>query len=78
MYVGSMYFYQSDHVSYRLEADGEIVSDESAVHFETFASEGEESRFFALNALGAEECEPQQLYDYLIRAYFADHVIRML
>ena len=78
VYVGSMYFYQSDHVSYRLEADGEIVSDESAIHFETFASEGEESRFFALNALGAEECEPQQLYDYLIRAYFADHVIRML
>lgn len=78
MYISTMYFYQSDHVNYRLEADGEVINDEAVIHFETFESEGEESRFFALNDLSAETCEPNRLEEYLIKSYFTDHLMKML
>lgn len=78
MYTASMHFYRSDHVNYRLEADGEQVSDQDHIVFETFEYDGEESRFFALNNLTVgEDCE-DKMREYLQKAYFADQFMKPL
>ncbi len=78
MYVCTMFFYQNDHVNYRLEDGGEVVSDETVIRFDTFESEGDESRFFALNDLSAESCAPEELAQYLIKTYFTDYMMKVL
>ena len=78
MYTCTMYFYHNDHVNYRLEDDGEVVSDEAVIRFETFESEGEESRLFALNDLSAESCAPEELNRYLLQTYFTDTMMKLL
>lgn len=78
VYICTMYFYQNDHVNYRLEENGEVISDETVIRFETFESEGEESRFFALNDLSAEECPLEELKDYLLKTCFTDYVMKLL
>ncbi len=78
LYCGSMYFYQSDHVNYRLEEEGELVEDETRLRFETFACEGENSRFFALNQFSAEEADGEEIQQYLIRTFFTDQYMKLL
>lgn len=78
MYVCSMHFYQKDHVNYHLEADGEPVNDETHLQFETFEYEGEDSRFFELNHLNSDERNQEELRDYLKKAYFTDHFMKLL
>ena len=78
MYVCSLYFYQNDHVSYRLEDEEDIISDEERIRFETFETEGEESRFFALNALSAEENDMVGMDKYLTMTYFTDRLMKLL
>lgn len=78
IYTCTMYFYQNDHVNYRLEADEEVISDESLIHFDTFESEGEESRFFALNDLSVQECALEELEQYLIKTYFTDNSMKLM
>ena len=73
-----MYFYQSDHVNYRLEEEGELVEDETRLRFETFACEGENSRFFALNQFSAEEADGEEIQQYLIRTFFTDQYMKLL
>lgn len=78
LYITSLHFYQSDHVNYRLEIDGEPVADESDVLFETFDYEGDDSRFFELNYLAGEKSGPEELKKYLLKAFFADEFITLL
>ena len=78
MYVCSLYFYQNDHVSYRLEDEEDVISDEDRIRFETFETEGEESRFFALNALSAEENDIVAMDKYLTMTYFTDRLMKLL
>lgn len=78
LYVGSMYFYQNDHVTYRLEENGEPVSDESCLNFETFEYEGEESRFFMLNQLSAGEYDSEELEKYMSRVFLTNEKIKLL
>jgi hypothetical protein len=77
IYVTSLHFYQSDHVNYRLEAEGEPVPNEEDIKFEIFEYEGEDSRFFELNHL-SEKMEPNDLYDYLLKAFFVDEFMSLL
>lgn len=78
MYVCSMHFYQKDHVNYRLEADGELVKDESTLHFETFEYEGEDSRFFELNHLNSDQGTMEELKGYLKKAFFTDQFMKLI
>jgi hypothetical protein len=77
MYITSLHFYQSDHVNYRLESGGEPVPNEEDTKFEIFEYEGEDSRFFELNHL-FEKKEPNDLYEYLLKAFFVDEFITLL
>ena len=78
MYVCSMHFYQKDHVNYRLEADGELVKDESTLHFETFEYEGEDSRFFELNHLNSDQGTMEELKGYLKKAFFTNKFMKLI
>lgn len=78
MYICSMYFYQNDHVNYRLEDEGDLVNEENLLRFETFEYEGEDSRFFALNHLSNEEYDVKELEDYLTKTFFTDHLMKIL
>ncbi|MCD8019613.1 MAG: DUF5717 family protein, partial [Clostridiales bacterium] len=78
MYIGSMYFYQNDHVNYRLEEDDTVVSDESRLRFETFGYEGDESRFFALNHFSTEEYSAQEMEGFLRKIFFTDRLLKLL
>ena len=64
-------------MNYRLEADGEAVPDGADIKFETFEYEGEDSRFFELDYLSGKK-EPNELYDYLLRAFFVDEFMTRL
>ena len=77
-YVCHMHFFQRDHVNYRLEEDGVHVEDRDRLFFETFAYEGDDSRFFALNHLDMQEADSEELAAYLLKAYFVDHVVKEL
>ncbi len=76
MYITSMHFYQSDHVNYHLEADGEPVKNDNDILFETFGYEGDDSRFFELNYL-LEKGE-EEMGSYLVRAFFTDQFMTLL
>lgn len=76
-YIASLHFYQTDHVNYRLILDGEPVTNEKDILFETLDYEGDDSRFFELNHLPASE-EPAELEKYLLRAYFTDEFMKPL
>ncbi len=77
-YVCSMHFYQNDHVNYRLEADGDTVSDENRLTFETFEYEGEESRFFDLNAFIGKAWDEAALESYLRKVCFTEELMKPL
>lgn len=77
MYVASLHFYQSDHVNYRLEAGDEPVPNEEDIKFEIIEYEGDDSRFFELNHLSAKK-EANELYEYLLKAFFVDEYISLL
>lgn len=78
MYVTTLHFYQSDHVNYHLESDGEPVKNENDVIFETFEYEGDDSRFFELNHLTEREKNPEELREYLLKAFFTDQFMALL
>ena len=77
LYVDSLHFYQSDHVNYRMEADGEPVPNEEDIKFEIIEYEGEDSRFFEISHL-LDKKEASDLYDYLLKAFFVDEYITLL
>ena len=78
LYVCSMHFYQSDHVNYHLEEDGEPVKNIKDLQFETFEYDGEDSRFFELNRLSVGDYDKESLNQYLRKAYFTDHFIKLM
>lgn len=78
LYICSLHFYQSDHVNYRLEEEGERVEDETLLRFETFACEGENSRLFTLNQYSAREADREEIQHYLLGAFFADQYMKLL
>lgn len=77
-YVCSLHFFRSDHVTYRLEADKERVTDDSALKFETFDYGNTESRFFALNQLAAQPENIEDIEAYLKMVYFTEHHMILL
>ena len=74
-----MYFFQKDHVKYRLESDGSPVDEGAGLEFETFEyGDGEESRFFTLNHLDSEESSLPEVKDCLLKTFFADQYMKLL